>query len=92
MPDLPTCPACRSAQRRRGDPLCPSCARSAAEPVPDPLWALDSPLLRRALAEANMPAVLAVTRAACGGNAPKAPGPVTSQPESFDAASQSKSA
>jgi transcriptional regulator with XRE-family HTH domain len=30
------------------------------------VWALDSPLLRRALADANVPAVLAVVRAACG--------------------------
>jgi transcriptional regulator with XRE-family HTH domain len=34
--------------------------------VPGPLWVLDSPLLRRVLAEVNVPAVVAVVRAACG--------------------------
>jgi hypothetical protein len=31
-----------------------------------PLWLFDSPLLRRALAQLNVPAVPAIVRAACG--------------------------
>jgi transcriptional regulator with XRE-family HTH domain len=34
--------------------------------VPWPLWLFDSPLLRRALAQLNVPAVPAIVRAACG--------------------------
>lgn len=61
------CPACRGGQfARRGDPLCPACARAALEVAPSPLWALDSPLLRNALAEVNVPAMVAIVRAACG--------------------------
>jgi transcriptional regulator with XRE-family HTH domain len=40
--------------------------RAAGEVAPQPLWVLDSPLLRRALAEVNVPAVIAIVRAACG--------------------------
>lgn len=61
-----TCPACRTGLVQRGEPLCPPCAKAAGEVAPCPAWALDSPLLRRALADANVPAVLAITRAACG--------------------------
>lgn len=46
--------------------MCPSCASAAGEVAPSPLWVLDSPLLRRAMAEVNVPAVVAVVRAACG--------------------------
>ena len=67
MAEAVTCPACRSGQvKRRGDPLCPSCAQAAGEVAQWPLWVLDSPLLRRVLAEVNVPAVVAVVRAACG--------------------------
>ena len=34
--------------------------------MPWPLWLFDSPLLRRALAQLNVPAVPAIVRAACG--------------------------
>lgn len=61
-----TCPACRADRVQRGEPLCPHCAAAATEVAPCPAWALDSPLLRRALASANVPAVLAIVRAACG--------------------------
>jgi transcriptional regulator with XRE-family HTH domain len=62
-----TCPACRSGQvKRRGEPLCPACEQAALEVPRRPVWVLDSPLLRRVLAEVNVPAVVAVIRAACG--------------------------
>jgi transcriptional regulator with XRE-family HTH domain len=65
--EVVTCPACRGGQlRRRGDPLCPPCAGAALKVAPGPLWVLDSPLLRSVLAEVNVPAVVAVVRAACG--------------------------
>jgi hypothetical protein len=51
---------------RRGDPLCPGCVRASRELASRPLWLFDSPLLRRALAEVNLPAVPAIVRAACG--------------------------
>lgn len=67
MAEVVTCPACKGGQlKRRGDPLCPSCATAALEAAPSPSWALESPLLRRALADVNVPAVVAVIRAACG--------------------------
>ncbi|MBV9449000.1 MAG: helix-turn-helix domain-containing protein [Streptosporangiaceae bacterium] len=61
------CPACRNGQLvRRGDPLCQVCIQEAKETVPWPRWVFDSPLLRRALADLNVPAVPAIVRAACG--------------------------
>ncbi len=61
------CPACRSGViARRGDPLCPVCVKAAGGLTASPLWLFDSPLLRRVLAEVNLPAVPAVVRAACG--------------------------
>lgn len=66
MADVPMCPACRSGQVRRGDSLCPPCATAARTVPPSPTWTLDSPLLRRALADVNVPAVVAIVRAACG--------------------------
>lgn len=67
MTEVMTCPACRSGQvKRRGEPLCPACEQAALEVPPWPMWVLDSPLLRRVLAEVNVPAVIAVIRAACG--------------------------
>lgn len=67
MTEMVTCPVCRTGQpRRRGDPLCPGCAKAALEVPPGPTWALDSPVLRQVLASVNVPAVVAVVRAACG--------------------------
>jgi transcriptional regulator with XRE-family HTH domain len=67
MAEVGICPACRGGQLKlRGEPLCAVCARAALEVAPEPLWALDSPLLRRVLAEVNIPAVVAVIRSACG--------------------------
>src|SRR5260370_22062122 len=60
------CRACRSGQVRGGGLLCPPCAADARAVPPSPTWALDSPLLRRALADVNVPAVVAIVRAACG--------------------------
>jgi Helix-turn-helix domain len=62
------CPACRTGvlARRGGDPLCPTCMKAAREMPPAPAWLFDSPLLRQALAEVNLPAVPAIVRAACG--------------------------
>jgi transcriptional regulator with XRE-family HTH domain len=62
------CPACRTGvlARRGGDPLCPTCMKAAREMPPQPTWLFDSPLLRQALAEVNLPAVAAIVRAACG--------------------------
>src|ERR1700691_1289490 len=51
---------------RRGDPLCPACARAAREMPVRPLWVFDSLLLREALARVNLAAVPAIVRAACG--------------------------
>jgi transcriptional regulator with XRE-family HTH domain len=61
-----TCLACRAGQVQRGEPLCLPCTVAAGEVAPCPAWVLDSPLLRRALADANVPAALAIVRAACG--------------------------
>ena len=36
------------------------------EMMPQPLWLFDSPLLRQAFAQVNLPAVPAIVRAACG--------------------------
>ena len=67
MPAILACPACRTGQlSRRGDPLCPACTQAAQKTVFWPLWLFDSPLLRRALAQLNVPAVPAIVRAACG--------------------------
>jgi transcriptional regulator with XRE-family HTH domain len=52
--------------RLGGDPLCPTCMKAAREMPPRPSWLFDSPLLRQALAEVNLPAVPAIVRAACG--------------------------
>lgn len=61
------CPACRTGLlARRGDALCPSCVKAARELTSWPLWIFDSPLLRQAFAEVNLPAVPAIVRAACG--------------------------
>jgi len=66
MPAALACPACRTQRiSRRGDPLCAICTQRARETVPRPLWLFDSPLLRRALADLNVPAVPAIVRAAC---------------------------
>jgi len=40
--------------------------KAAREMTPRPLWVFDSPLLRQALAQMNMPGVPAIVRAACG--------------------------
>lgn len=67
MAQVVTCQACRSGQLKvRGEPLCVGCARAALEVALDPAWVLDSPLLRRVLAQVNVPAVVAVIRSACG--------------------------
>ena len=68
MPTVQVCPACRTGvlARRGGDPLCPTCMKAAREMPSRPSWLFDSPLLRHALAEVNMPAVPAIVRAACG--------------------------
>lgn len=68
MATVQACPACRTGvlARRGGDPLCPTCTKAAREMPPRPTWLFDSPLLRQALAEVNLPAVAAIVRAACG--------------------------
>jgi hypothetical protein len=68
VPTVPACPACRAGilTRRGGDPLCPTCMKAAREMPPQPSWLFDSPLLRQALAQVNLPAVPAIVRAACG--------------------------
>ena len=68
MPTVQACPACRTGvlARRGGDPLCPTCMKGAREMPPQPSWLFDSPLLRQALAQVNLPAVPAIVRAACG--------------------------
>ena len=67
MPTVQACPACRTGVlARRGDPLCPTCMKAAREMPSRPSWLFDSPLLRQALAEVNLPAVPAIVRAACG--------------------------
>jgi transcriptional regulator with XRE-family HTH domain len=62
------CPACRTGvlARRGGDPLCPTCMKATREMPSQPSWLFDSPLLRQALADVNLPAVPAIVRAACG--------------------------
>lgn len=61
------CPACRTGVlARRGDPLCPTCMKAAREMPSQPSWLFDSPLLRQALAEVNLPAVPGIVRAASG--------------------------
>ena len=67
MPTALACPACRAGfLARRGDPLCPTCVKAAREMASRPLWLFDSPLLRQALAQVDLPAVPAIVRAACG--------------------------
>ena len=68
MPTVQACPACRTGvlARRGGDPLCPTCMKAAREMPSQPTWLFDSPLLRQALAQVNLPAVPAIVRAACG--------------------------
>ena len=67
MPTALACPACRAGMlARRGDPLCPTCAKAAGEMAARPLWVFDSLLLREALAQVNLAAVPAIVRAACG--------------------------
>lgn len=67
MPTALACPACRTGVlARRGDPLCPTCMKAAQEMSSRPLWLFDSPLLRQALAQVDLPAVPAIVRAACG--------------------------
>ncbi len=67
MPTALACPACRTGMlARRGDPLCPTCAKAAREMTARPLWVFDSLLLREALAQVNLAAVPAIMRAACG--------------------------
>ena len=67
MPAVLTCPACRAGVfARRGDPLCPDCLKASREVPSRPLWLFDSPLLRDALAQVNLPAVPAIVRAGCG--------------------------
>ena len=67
MPTALACPACRMGMlARRGDPLCPTCAKAAREMSSRPLWVFDSLLLREALAQVNLAAVPAIVRAACG--------------------------
>jgi transcriptional regulator with XRE-family HTH domain len=68
VPTVQVCPACRTGvlARRGGDPLCPTCMKAAREMPSQPTWLFDSPLLRQALAEVNLPAVPAIVRAACG--------------------------
>ncbi|HUY46916.1 MAG TPA: helix-turn-helix domain-containing protein [Streptosporangiaceae bacterium] len=67
MPTVLACPACRTGLlARRGDPLCLTCMKVSREMVPQPLWLFDSPLLRQAFAQVNLPAVPAIVRAACG--------------------------
>ena len=67
MPAALACPACRTGLLvRRGDPLCLTCMKASREMAPRPVWLFDSPLLRQALAQVNLPAVPAIVRAACG--------------------------
>jgi hypothetical protein len=67
VPTALACPACRAGMlARRGDPLCPTCAKAAGEMAARPLWVFDSLLLREALAQLNLAAVPAIVRAACG--------------------------
>ena len=67
MPTALACPACRTGVlARRGDPLCPTCMKASHEMSSRPLWLFDSPLLRQALAQVDLPAVPAIVRAACG--------------------------
>jgi DNA-binding XRE family transcriptional regulator len=67
VPGVLACPACPAGQlARQRDPLCLACTQAAQEVVSWPLWVFDSPLLRQALADLNLPAVPAIVRAACG--------------------------
>ena len=67
MPTILACPACRTGLvGRRGDPLCLTCMKASREMTCRPLWLFDSPLLRQALAQVNLPGVPAIVRAACG--------------------------
>ena len=67
MPTVLACLACRTGLlARRGDPLCLTCIKASREMSSRPLWLFDSPLLRQALAQVDLPAVPAIVRAACG--------------------------
>jgi hypothetical protein len=67
MGEAGTCPACRAPRLPgRASPLCAACTHAARQTVPRPLWLFDSPLLRSALAQVNLPAVPAIIRAASG--------------------------
>jgi len=67
VPTVLACPACRTGLlARRGDPLCLTCIKASREMSSRPLWLFDSPLLRQALAQVDLPAVPAIVRAACG--------------------------
>lgn len=46
--------------------MCLTCIKAARELPSRPLWLFDSPLLRQALAQADLPAVPAIVRAARG--------------------------
>src|SRR6476660_4448626 len=61
------CTACRTGSIARwGDALCLTCMKASPE-MPYGRWRLfDSPLLRQALAQGDLPAVPAIVRAACG--------------------------
>jgi transcriptional regulator with XRE-family HTH domain len=72
MAQAPLCPACHKTRlsRYNHDPLCAPCMR-AARTVPPlgqgaPAWLWDSPPMRDALARVDLPAVVAVFRAAAG--------------------------
>jgi len=66
VPTVLACPACRTGLlARRGDPLCLTCIKASREMPSRPLWLFDSPLLRQALAQVDLPAVPAIVRAAC---------------------------
>ncbi|GAB2833366.1 hypothetical protein GCM10022221_35310 [Actinocorallia aurea] len=62
------CPTCRRTRvsRYNPDPLCGPCLSAARARGHAPQWLWDSELLRRALARADMAAVVAVIRSACG--------------------------
>ena len=46
--------------------MCLTCMKASHEMPSRPLWLFDSPLLRQALAQVDLPAVPAIVRAACG--------------------------
>ncbi len=74
MPGGRLCPACRKTllSRYNPDPLCGPCTRAARTPPQGedgyvaPTWLWDSPPMRDALAKLDLPAAVAVFRAAAG--------------------------